>query len=113
MSHITLKLLALSFILTIAGTAYAYNATGLTRISQVVTYSEYGAGDVTFSVANPIPECNSGYWLRKSDPGFQATLNTVLSAFHARSTVMVFGLPNELWSGSAGKYCRVHGLALN
>jgi hypothetical protein len=104
-------LLALSITLA-ASTAYAFINTVPTRITFIEAYTEYGNGDVSFGVENPLPQCNGGFWLRKTDPGFASNLSALLSAYHARSTVMIFAHPDQLWGGSGNSYCRVHGLRL-
>lgn len=96
----------------VATTADAYVPTEPTRITRIGAYSEYGGGDIVFSVANPIPGCSGGFWLKKTDPGFQATLNTILSAYHARSSVRVYALPDQLWPGSAAPHCRLYAIEL-
>lgn len=47
-------------------------------IDFVQSYSEYGGGDVVFKIKNPTSACPDGYWLRKTDPGFQANLSMVI-----------------------------------
>lgn len=36
----------------------------------------------------------------------------VLSAYHARSSVWVYGYPDQIWLGSGSKYCRLYALEL-
>ena len=113
MHRATLNLMAFSFVLSFAtGTAHAYASTVPTRITRITAYSEYGGGDVAFTVANPLPECSGGFWFKKTDAGFQATLTTLLSAYHARSTVRIYAHPDQLWPGSASNTCRLYGVDL-
>ncbi len=113
MSRTTLNLLVFSFVLAVAaGAAHAYVPSETTRITRVDVYAEYGGGDVAFAVANPLPQCNGGFWFKKTDPGFQATLSTLLSAYHARSTVRIYALPDQIWPGSGANYCRLYSIEL-
>jgi hypothetical protein len=111
MSRTVLTLLTIATVLAFAATTRAYSSTATTRISNIVSYVDYGGGDVTFGVANPVSSC-VGFWFKKGDPGFQSTLNTILSAYHARSTVVVNFEPSQLWTGSAFNYCRLHSIEL-
>ncbi|WP_330960985.1 hypothetical protein [Photobacterium sp. 53610] len=88
-----------------------YIGSTVSTIKEVTSYSEYGDGDVVFKLASPEATCPSGYWLRKTDPGFQANLSMVIAAYQAKTSVMAFGLPDEIWSGSKGKYCRMYAIS--
>ena len=83
------------------------------KINNIITYTTFGSGDVVFSLEASVNGCDNGYWLRKNDPGFNSTLSTLLSAYHAKTTVKVFGHDDQLWNGSnSGKYCRLDWLRL-
>lgn len=88
-----------------------YIGSGTTKISLVYSYSEFGGGDVYFTIENPIPECSKGYWFRNSDPGFEANMSMVLSAYHAKSPVVIYGLPDEPWSGTSQTACRLYAIS--
>ena len=81
-----------------------------TKINAVISYSEFGDGDVIFTIENPIPECSHGYWLKKVDPGFQANLSMVIAAYQAKNPVVIYGIPEEIWPGSSGKACHLYNI---
>ncbi len=84
-----------------------------TRITYVNAYHDYGNGDVTFKVASPHPSCSDGYWLNKdNNPGYSATLALIVSSFHAKSNMHVYGDATKLWPGSSGKYCKLYSIEL-
>ena len=83
-----------------------------TKIIDIFAYSEYGNGDVTVRVATPVVGCDAGYFLQKSDPGFNATLALLMNAKAAQTDVVVYGKTEVLWTGSAGKYCKLYGVNL-
>ncbi|MEI8594388.1 hypothetical protein [Photobacterium sp. Hal280] len=89
-----------------------YVGSGASTIKMIHSYSEYGGGDVIFRLAeSETTSCPSGYWLRKTDPGFDANLSMLIAAFHAKSRVVVYGLPDEIWPGSqTGKYCHLYAI---
>ena len=90
----------------------AYVGTTMTKVALVSSYNQYGSGDVLFKVENPILECIDGYWLTKTDSGYQANVVMIITAFQAKTPVVVFGLSDQLWSGSGGKYCKLYSFDL-
>jgi len=82
-----MKYLLAATIFSFALSSYAapYLGSPETKISSIASYSQYGNGDVTFTIENPIPECSNGYWLKKEDPGFQANLSMVIAAYQANN----------------------------
>ena len=90
--------------------AASYKGSPISKVVSVTSYAEYGPGDVIFSIENPIPECINGYWLKKSDPGFQANLSMVIAAYHAKSNVLIYGLPDQIWPASGGKFCHLFNI---
>ncbi len=93
---------------------YSIAASAITgKITNVMTYTEYGSGDVIFSLDASANGCDEGYWLPPSAPGFNTTLSIILSAYHAKSTVRLWGHDDQLWGGSAdSKYCKLNWFKL-
>lgn len=87
-----------------------YVATGFTTVTDVFSYTNYGNGDVAFRVENSIDECSHGYWFNKSDAGYNANLTMIIAAYQAKNTVKIYGLPDQLWAGSSGKYCKLYNI---
>ncbi|QUJ69864.1 hypothetical protein KDD30_16970 (plasmid) [Photobacterium sp. GJ3] len=89
-----------------------YVGSGVSTIKILHSYSEYGGGDVYFTLTEPeTTACPNGYWLRKTDPGFEANLSMAIAAYHAKSSIEAYGLSDEIWSGSNGKYCRLYAIS--
>lgn len=82
-------------------------STGQTTIKRLVSYNQQG--DVIFTVNNPSSNCY-GYWISKSDAGFDANLSMVLAAYHAKSPVRVYGLNHIKWSGSSNFWCKLYAI---
>lgn len=82
--------------------------TGLTKITYLSSYNQYAGGDVVFSVANPIAGCENGFWLSKADAGFNANLSMLLSSYQTKNPVKIYGLSDQIWGGSAGKFCKMY-----
>jgi|GEM_PF-3002823 len=82
-------------------------------VTRVVSYNEYGAGDVQFWIANPTTKCQ-GYWITKGDPGFSANLSMIIAALQAKTHVVVHAHSSEAerWKGSTGHFCKLHSLDL-
>lgn len=102
----------LKFILFIAllpiTQVFAGTITPVTTVTSIWSYNSNG--DVTFKVANPIPECIDGYWISKTDVGFQVNFSMILAASAAKSSVVVDAYTDKLWPGSGGKYCKLNSL---
>jgi hypothetical protein len=84
------------------------------KIVSVEIHPEFN-GDVVVTIDKTVTSCEHGFWLRASDAGFSANLSFVLSAFHAKSTVAIYGFddPANRWGNYAGhSYCRLAILSL-
>ncbi|TMP38213.1 hypothetical protein [Pseudoalteromonas rubra] len=90
----------------------AVKGSSKTTVATLITYSQYGQGDVVFKLAAPEESCPDGYWMKKADPGFEANLSVLLSAYHAKSKVIARGHDDKVWAGSAGKYCLLYSIEL-
>jgi len=83
-----------------------------TTIQKIYSYTQFGGGDVQVLVTLGATNCG-GFWLKPSDPGFKAALSMLLSAYLAKSQVMIYGLDNDLWPGSpSGTFCHITTVVL-
>jgi len=77
-------------------------------ITQSYAYTSYDGGDFVFSTSAAVSGCESGWYMKATDPGYKAAVSTVLAAQAAGLQVLVYGNPADLWSGSpTGHYCRL------
>jgi hypothetical protein len=76
-------------------------------VSWFSTYSSFGGGDITFRLTNQPSSCSGGYWMSKSQAGFNANLAYLLAARAAGETIVVGGDDAVIWNGSASIFCRV------
>src|SRR4051812_13564388 len=88
----------------------AATITSSTTISYVASYSSNEW--VIFKVANPITECSDGYWIAKSDVGFQTNVSMILAAYASKSSVAVDAYIDKPWPGSGAKFCKLNSLEL-
>lgn len=88
------------------------SSTEKVAISALSSFSDYGGGDVIFTITTVVSGCEAGYWLRPADAGFDRNLAAVMSAHLAGRPIIVLAHDNQLWSGSPGKYCRVHLISI-
>lgn len=102
------KIFGLLLVFVCCSTFAAIVPTGLTKITYLSSYNQYGGGDVIFSVANPIAGCENGYWISKADGGFNANLSMLLSSYQTKNSIKIYGLSDQIWGGSAGKYCKMY-----
>jgi len=114
MLNISKTLLSL-VLLAFSTSVLAERVTVTTTIDQLYSYSEQGVfdGDIVIKISNPPVGCEDGFWLRSADTaGYKNTTSFLLSAYHAKSQVSLDGLTNEIWTGSAGKFCRLDHIGL-
>ena len=83
------------------------------KIKMMGSYNQYAGGDVYFAIENPAGICTHGYWLNKADAGFGANMAMLLSAYHAKSNVMIYAHNDQIWPGSTGTYCKLYSVVLN
>jgi hypothetical protein len=80
-------------------------------LTQLITFTDYGTGDVVIIVAAPLATCQQGFWLRMTDAGVKAAYAQLLAAWHGGQPLTVYGWDDQLWSGSAGRYCRLDNVS--
>ncbi|MEP2103975.1 MAG: hypothetical protein ABJP02_17750 [Parasphingorhabdus sp.] len=102
----------LIFALAPTQAAIVGSSTEKATIATLYSYSDYGGGDVVFTITTAVPGCDAGYWLRPTDPGFDRNLAAVMSAHLAGRPIIVLAHDDQLWSSSPGKYCRVNLVAI-
>jgi hypothetical protein len=77
-------------------------------VTQSFAYTTYDGGDFVFSTSAAASGCESGWYMKSTDPGYKAAVSTVLAAQAAGLQVTVYGDTADLWSGSpSGHYCRL------
>ena len=83
-------------------------------VTQSYAYTSYGGGDFVFSTSAGASGCETGWYLKSTDPGYKAAVSTVLAAQAAGLQIVVYGDPTDLWSGSpSGHYCRLNVVGLS
>ncbi len=96
---------------TVSVTSFSVVDTPDTKITSVVTYSNYGDADVVIYVENSNPACDGGFWFNKSDKGYSSNLSVALAAYQAKNSVVIHGHEESLWGGtSSSKFCRVYAI---
>jgi hypothetical protein len=83
-------------------------------ITQSYAYTSYGGGDFVITTSAAAPGCQSGWYMKATDPGYKAAVSVVLAAQAAGLQVVVIGDNSDLWSGSpSGQYCRIQTVGLS
>ena len=85
---------------------------GTTEVETVLSYNVFGSGDLTFRIKDDLGNCEGGFWFNKNDPGYEANISTLLSAFHANAKVKVQGHSDQRWTGSHSNYCHLYLIQL-
>jgi len=93
-----------------AGAFPAVEVSPSSKILKLISYAEYGGGDVQVMLETNGTVCADGYYLKKTDPGFDANLSMMLAAYHSISNVVVDGHTDQKWAGSSGYYCHLYSV---
>ncbi len=81
-------------------------------IQKLYVYTQFGSGDVQVIPEVKATNCTAGYWLSPEDPGYQATLGMLVSAYHSKTVVLLSGDDQQIWSGSGSPHCRLVAVGL-
>ncbi|MEC4726876.1 hypothetical protein HWQ46_15090 [Shewanella sp. D64] len=109
MNPLTCLTLLLFLLFGVNNSYAAIESTGQTSIKRLISYNQYGGGDVVFTVNDPSSVCY-GYWLNKSDAGFDANLSMVLAAYHSKAKVRIYGHDDQKWNGSGNFWCKLYAI---
>jgi len=82
------------------------STTSVTTLNYLSSYTQFGSGDVIFRVANPTGDC-FGYWISKTDPGYQANMAMLLAAYQSKTPILIAAMNDQLWTGSGNAYCKL------
>ena len=82
------------------------------KVINYMSFSQFGGGDVVFSLENAVPNCPGGLWLRATDPGHQQNVATLITAKSSGQLVQVYIYDDQVWTGSVTSYCYVYGIGL-
>jgi hypothetical protein len=82
------------------------------RVTRLLTFAQFGTGDVLFVTDNLPPTCQDGFWIRLTDVGGKAVYSQLLAAYHAQTPLQVYAYDDQVWPGSGGgRFCLVHGMS--
>ncbi|WP_064791907.1 hypothetical protein [Shewanella woodyi] len=104
-----LTLLFLFLLFGVNNTYAATESTSKTTINRLISYNQFGGGDVVFTVSNPTSGCY-GYWIAKTDAGFDANLSMILAGYHSKTEVRIHGLNDQKWNGSGNFWCKLYAI---
>lgn len=83
------------------------------KVVRIVGYSERNNGDLVIEIDKKASLCSAGYWLRRTDPGFETNLSLLLSAYHAKNNVILRGEKDLIWKGSSKVFCYLDSVEFN
>lgn len=76
-------------------------------VTVLITYANFGNGDIMVRLTNAHPSCADGFWLTPSQPGFKSSLAFLLAARSSGESVLIGAEDTLIWSGSGGRHCRI------
>jgi hypothetical protein len=103
-------ILAVLMLAAVSATNAGYVSGTTTTVTGVSVYSKGSvAGDLIVLVANPVAGCEAGYYVLNDTEGKNQIMSLALSAYHAKSNVIIYGYDSPRWAGSGGNFCEVEG----
>ena len=90
--------------------SYANERSPEGTITRLITYSEYGAGDVFVSLNNNGTACSYGYYVSKTHPGYEVVVSSLIAAYHTQAKLYIRGLPDKKWTGSTNDVCQIYAV---
>jgi hypothetical protein len=108
--RLSTSIIALAIVSFSAVARATLQTTAATYVATIGTYAAFGGGDVVFTTQSAATNCSGGFWLKKTDDGFQANLSLLVSAYHAQTKVSVTAYDNDLWPGSGSPFCHVYAV---
>jgi hypothetical protein len=88
----------------------AAQVTSTGTIVRLVSYSNYGNGDVVVFVSSTHSTCSAGYWVSPSQPGYKTILAHLMLVKSTGESVIFWADNALLWPGSSGSYCRIESI---
>lgn len=64
-------------------------------IKRLITYANYGNGDVFISLENNGTVCRYGYFVNQDSLGYQSTLSGLLAAYQAQTPIFIYGFTDS------------------
>jgi hypothetical protein len=82
-------------------------------ITRSLSYTTFGGGDFVFSTSVGAPGCESGWYIKATDPGYKTTVAAVFTAQAGGNFVLVWGDNADIWNGSpSGHFCRLQVIGI-
>jgi hypothetical protein len=102
------KILALVIFMSASFFAQAMDTGNYYKITKIWSWGGYTNGVVLVVLENQHPLCPNGYWFQDSqNSGSKNLMAIALSAFHAKTPVLIYADENSDWSGLAAKECEI------
>ena len=99
-------------ILIFSISVFATESSPWSNIKVIQSYPDYGGGDVILTLDSSSSICK-GFWLKKDSPGQETTFSMLLSAYHSKTKIKVWGHTDDSskWPGSVKHFCRIYTVA--
>lgn len=90
-----------------------FSSVSLAMDTKLWAWGSQGDNVVLVQLENVNSACPGGYWIRDSaNAGAKNLLSLALSAFHAKTPVMIYADENTSWAGLAAKTCELQLITL-
>ncbi|MBB1301439.1 hypothetical protein H5183_08830 [Pseudoalteromonas sp. SR44-8] len=92
--------------------AKSYESSAVGVIKKLVTFANYGNGDVYVTLPVNGTICKSGCFISKNSNGYESTFSSLLAAYQAQTPITIHGLTasDKRWSGSSLPVCEIYSV---
>jgi hypothetical protein len=104
-----MKKICTSLLLTLVSlSSQAMDTGNYSRITKLWAWGGYTNGVVLITLENQNALCPNGYWFQDSaNSGSKNLMAMALSAYHAKTPVLIYADESSDWPGLAAKECEV------
>jgi len=105
-----MKVFLLAFALLFSCYAGSNETSPSSHIKRLISYSQYGNGDVYVQLESSGTICSYGYFINENSPGFKNNFSMLLAAYQAGTPVRIEAYDDRRWSGSSGVVCEIYSV---
>ena len=108
-----MKIIATALLIFLSVACQAMDTGGYYKVTKVWTWASYTNGTVLLQLDSVNTACPNGYWFQDSANSASKNLLAVaLSAYHAKTPVMIYADEASSWSGLVAKTCEIKLIVL-
>lgn len=111
--EVCIKLVTIGLLMILSMICTAMDTGGAYKITKIFTWNSFTNGTVVIQLENTNATCPGGYWFQDAaNSGPKNLLAVALSAYHAKTSVMIYADESSSFAGLGPKTCEVKLIVL-